>query len=207
MTSPQDIVEVLLDRILAAPQKGRRKLVALAGPPASGKTTLARVLADQLTHAGCATKAVPMDGFHLDNCLLKPMGLLPRKGAPDTFDAGGILRLVQALSDVDRAFYPTFDRDQDFARAGAGMIDSECECVVVEGNYLLFDAPTWRDLHPLWDISISLNVQPDILKQRLVQRWIDFGMPRNQAEQRALGNDMVNAQTIAKHALPATITI
>lgn len=207
MTSPEKIAESLLEEILAAPRAGKRKLVALAGAPASGKTTLSHVLADRLTHAGCKTSVVPMDGFHLDNRVLTSLGYLHRKGAPETFDAAGVLRLIQALSNADRVFYPAFDRDEDFSRAGAGIVDDKCDCVVVEGNYLLFDAPVWRELQPLWDISIRLKVPAETLRQRLVQRWIDFGLPREQAEQRAMENDLVNAQAISDHALPATITI
>ncbi|OIQ45765.1 MAG: hypothetical protein BM558_02585 [Roseobacter sp. MedPE-SW] len=207
MTSPEKIAEALTEDILAAPHAGNRKLVALAGAPASGKTTLSHVLADHLTQAGCKTSVVPMDGFHLDNRILTDLGLLHRKGAPETFDAAGFLRLVQALSDSGRVFYPTFDRDEDFSRAGASIVDGKCDCVVVEGNYLLFDAPVWKDLHPLWDVSIRLDVPLETLRHRLVQRWINFGLPRDQAEQRAMDNDMVNAQAISDHALPATITI
>lgn len=207
MISETDMVEALSDRILAAPRAGRRKLVALAGAPASGKTTLAQALAGHLSRAGCATSVVPMDGFHLDNRILSDLGLLHRKGAPETFDAGGLLRLVQALPDADRVFYPTFERAEDIARAGAGMIDAQCDCVIVEGNYLLFDAPVWRELPRYWDLSIRLDLPPEVLRQRLVHRWIDFGLPVDQAEARAMGNDMVNAAAIAEHALPATITI
>ncbi len=207
MTSPDEVAEVLADRVLAVPRAGKRKLVALAGPPASGKTTVSRILAQQLSQAGCDTSVVPMDGFHLDNRVLSSLGLLHRKGAPETFDAEGIVRLMQALLSCDRVFYPTFDRDEDFSRAGAAMIDATCDCVVVEGNYLLFDAPVWRDLHPMWDVSIRLAVPPEILQKRLVQRWIDFGLSREQAETRAKENDMVNAKLIADRALPATLTI
>lgn len=207
MTPARETAAALLDRILAAPQKGRRKLVALAGAPASGKTTLAQVLAERLTEAGCRTSVVPMDGFHLDNRILALLGRSARKGAPDTFDAEGLLRLVAALPGADRVFYPTFDRDEDFARAGAGLIDEHCECVVVEGNYLLFDAPHWRSLSRHWDVSVRLDVPMEDLQRRLVQRWLDFGLPRDQAEQRAAGNDLVNARLITAQALPAAITV
>ena len=207
MTSPDEVAQALSGRILAAPCAGRRRLVALAGAPASGKSTLARVLADQLSQAGCATSVVPMDGFHLDNRILSDLGLLHRKGAPETFDTDGVLRLVRALAHADRVFYPTFDRDEDFSRAGSGQIDTDCACVVVEGNYLLYDAPIWRELQARWDLSIRLEVGSETLKRRLVRRWIDFGLPLDQAERRAMANDMVNATLIADHALPATITI
>lgn len=207
MKSSGEIAEALSGEILAAPRAGKRKLVALAGPPASGKTTVSHVLADHLTQAGCNASVVPMDGFHLDNRVLTDLGLLHRKGAPETFDAEGVMRLVQALSTAERVFFPTFDRDEDFSRAGAGIVDRNCDCVIVEGNYLLFDAPVWKKLQPLWDVSIRLEVPCEILRQRLVQRWINFGLPHDQAEQRAMKNDMANAQTISDHALPATITI
>ncbi len=207
MRSPDKIAEALADEILAVPRARKRKLVAMAGPPASGKTTLSHVLADHLTQAGCKTSVVPMDGFHLDNQILAKLGLLHRKGAPETFDAEGILRLVQALCNADRVFYPTFDRREDFSRAGAGLVDGKSDCVLIEGNYLLFDAPVWKELHPLWDVSIRLHVPREILRQRLVQRWVDFGLPREHAEKRAVGNDMANAKAIANRALPATITI
>ena len=207
MISPEETAVALLDPILAAPQNGKRKLVALVGPPASGKTTLARALAGHLTGAGCTTSVVPMDGFHLDNRILSRLGLLERKGAPDTFDVEGLLRLCQALRDADRVFFPTFDRDEDFARAGAGMINRDSDCVVVEGNYLLFDAPLWKNLARLWDVSVRLEVPFEVLQHRLVQRWVDFGLSEGQAERRTTGNDMVNARLILEHALPTSITV
>ena len=207
MRSPDDIAAALTEKILAAPQQGRRKRVALVGAPASGKSTLAQVLARQLTQGGCPTGVVPMDGFHLDNRILSSLGLLPRKGAPETFDAEGLLRLVKALPEAERLFYPTFDREEDLARAGAGLIDGQCNCVIVEGNYLLFDAPIWRELAAQWDLSIRLDPPLEVLQQRLIQRWLDFGLPPDEARERAIRNDMKNARLILEQALPATITL
>jgi fructokinase len=207
MNTPEETAEALLDRVLATPHSGRRKVVAIVGPPASGKSTFSKVLAERLTAKGCASTVVPMDGFHLDNKVLSSLGLLARKGAPETFDVEGMLRLVQALPTAGQLFYPTFDRDEDFARAGGGMIDSACECVIVEGNYLLFDAPTWREMHPYWDLSVRLQVPTDVLRRRLVQRWLDFGLSPDQAEKRAMENDMRNARLLEDHALPASVTM
>ena len=44
----------------------QRKLIAIAGPPGSGKTTLAKTLSDRLAHCSYLS----MDGFHLDNRIL-----------------------------------------------------------------------------------------------------------------------------------------
>ena len=35
---------------------------------------------------------MPMDGYHFDNAMLVERGLLPRKGAPQTFDVDGLAR-------------------------------------------------------------------------------------------------------------------
>jgi pantothenate kinase len=81
-------------------------------------------------------------------------GLLPRKGAPETFDVRGFISLASRLRDEPEVIFPTFDRDRDVAIAGAGMIEEACDTVIVEGNYLLYDAPLWRDLRRQWDLSI-----------------------------------------------------
>ena len=88
----------LAARIAALPLRGRRRLVAIAGAPTSGKSTLAERLVEEL---GPRAALVPMDGFHLDNRVLDERGLRPRKGAPETFDAAGFVRLVNALRQKD----------------------------------------------------------------------------------------------------------
>lgn len=204
--TPNMTHETLIEQICAAPQTGRRKLVALAGPPASGKSTLAESLAEALRTRGARCEVVPMDGFHLDNAMLIEKDLLPRKGAPETFDVGGFLALVPRLRAEAELFVPTFDRARDISIAGARRIGPECDTVILEGNYLLFDQPHWRDLPPLWDLSIRLDVPVDVLRERLIQRWLDHGLSPEEAERRAEGNDLRNARTIAAHPLPADVS-
>ena len=197
----------IVHRILAAPRAGNRRLVALAGAPASGKSTLAEDLAGALCAAGCAAKVVPMDGFHLHNDTLIERNLLHRKGSPDTFDVAGFRHLIARLHDEPEVFYPTFDRARDIAIAGGGRVDADCDTVIVEGNYLLYDAPGWKDLLPHWDVSIRLDVPAETLLERLIQRWLDHGLTADQAEARANQNDMANARLIIQAQLPADITV
>jgi fructokinase len=137
-----------------------------------------------------------MDGFHLDNRLLEPLGLLQRKGAPETFDSTGFVRLVEALAVEDRAVYPIFDRALDRAIAGAGMVGPEVDTVVVEGNYLLLNSAPWSALRPLWDHAIMLSVPIEELRRRLIDRWLHHGMSQEAAVARAEGNDLRNAQVV-----------
>lgn len=193
----------IVAQIRAAPRSGKRRLVALAGAPASGKSTLADALSDALRATGCAAMVVPMDGFHLHNQILIDRGLLDRKGAPETFDAAGFVHLIERLHTEEEVFFPLFDRARDIAIAGAGLVDRTCDTVIVEGNYLLFDAPVWRDLQQHWDLSFRLDVPIDVLKARLEARWLAHGLSQSQAEARAAQNDLANAKLVAQAALTA----
>lgn len=197
----------LKDAVLAASRLGKRRLIALAGPPASGKSTLADAVAAALNTQDCTAQVVPMDGFHLHNQILIDRGLLPRKGAPNTFDALGFKHLVARLPNEEEIFYPLFDRGRDIAIAGAGRLGPECDTVVIEGNYLLLDAPHWRDLAAHWDLSIHLNVPEPTLRDRLTKRWLQFGLSEEQSIARAEENDLPNARTVASQSLPADIIL
>ncbi len=148
-----------------------------------------------------------MDGFHLDNRVLTERGVLNRKGAPDTFDAQGFLHLVSCLPHQSEIYFPVFDRGIDAAIAGAGYLKEDCETVIIEGNYLMFDAPIWRDLAPFWDLSIQLQVSKEVLFERLIKRWLDHGFSLQQAQAKVTGNDMKNAERVALATLPADITL
>lgn len=197
----------LAGRVIASPKNGRRQLVAVAGAPASGKSTLAQDLVQTLSNEGHCAKTVPMDGFHLSNQILMERGRLDRKGAPDTFDALGFLNLVARLQQEDEVFIPIFDRARDIALMAGDVVGSETDIVVVEGNYLLFDAPIWRDLSKFWDVSIWLDVRPEVLKERLVARWLTYGHSAEEALARASHNDLKNAEQILQHRKSADIRV
>ena len=205
MSRQIDSLDALAEVVLDAPRKERRRLVALAGAPGSGKSTLADHLAAALRARGCVAQVVPMDGFHVDNRILSAMGMLERKGAPETFDAQGFVRLAAALGRQTPVYYPLFDRSRDIAVAGAGCLNEGCDTVIVEGNYLLLDAPNWRDLSRFWDVSVRLDVPLSILRERLVERWLAEGVPQDAAIARAEGNDLRNAQAIQAQALPSDL--
>lgn len=207
MTEPETIAAGLCDTVVAAPRQGKRRLMALVGAPASGKSTLAEAFATALCARGCTAQVVPMDGFHLHNQILVERDILNRKGAPHTFDAAGMRHLASRLPDEEEVFYPTFDRARDISIACSGRVGPDCDTVILEGNYLLLDAPVWRDLAVLWDISIRLDVAFDVLRERLVTRWLDHGLSPDQALARAQQNDLVNAKLVIEKALPADITI
>ena len=196
----------LVASILNAPQQGQRSLVAIAGPPGSGKSTIANALVPLITQAGGLAQIVPMDGFHLDNSILLERNLIDVKGPPGTFDVGGFAKLISRLSNEPEIIFPNFDRDKDLAIAGSGFVSEECDLVLVEGNYLLLDAPFWRDLWTYWDFSVFLDVEPKLLQERLMQRWLDQGLSLDQAKKRVNDNDLVNLKTVVCSSSVADFT-
>jgi pantothenate kinase len=184
-----------------------RQIVAITGAPACGKSTLATELARRLTAQRRTAVVVPMDGFHLDNDVLADMGLAQRKGAPETFDVDGFIRLIRALKSGRDVYAPKFDRTRDLSMAGAVTIPADTQFVIVEGNYLMFDEDPWRDLAPLWDVTARLEVAMPELRARLIHRWLSLNHTRMVATRRAEGNDIPNAQRVIDQALPCDFTL
>lgn len=191
-----------VDRIEAAIRKldpgEKRCLIAIGGPPASGKSTLAGYVRDRLHSTGLACGLVPMDGFHLDNGTLQDRGLLARKGAPETFDAARFVELVRQLTAGGDLSIPLFDRSRDCVLPNAAQIGSDVQYVVVEGNYLFLDKGDWQHLNALWNLKVFVSPPLDVLKRRLIKRWTDHGLDATDAERRAADNDIPNARTVLK---------
>ncbi len=195
---PARMADDLAERIAALPERPGRRLVAVAGAPGAGKSTLAAALTEALCRRGDAAVLMPMDGFHLDDRLLEPRGLLPRKGAPETFDFGGLLAALRRIREGESVVLPVFDRSREIAIAGAAEIAPETRIVVVEGNYLCLDEAPWRALAAFWDFSVFLDVPMEELERRLVARWLAHGFDPAAAEAKARENDLANAERVRR---------
>ena len=171
-----------------------RVIVAIAGPPGSGKSTFVEKLKNKLDD----TVVVPMDGFHLDNVILEERNLMPRKGSPQSFDAAGYVNLIARLQDNhETVLAPVFDRDKDLSRAGAIEISESTKIVLTEGNYLLLNQAPWNQLDDFFDLTVFLDVPSEVLRERLIKRWLDLGLSLDDAVIRAESNDLINALLVS----------
>ncbi|WP_322990874.1 nucleoside triphosphate hydrolase [Hoeflea sp.] len=201
--------EIIADRAIAGAGEAQRFIIALAGPPGVGKSTLSEALAAELKGRGHGAAIVPMDGFHLDNAVLDSRGQRACKGAPFTFDADGYAELLRRLkaTPYSEIAIPVFDRELDLARASARIIEPGHRFLIAEGNYLLLDQEPWSKMAALFDFRVLLKADHTVLRQRLIERWIVHGLNKSQAMDRAMSNDIPNAELVINGSSGADMEI
>lgn len=190
----------LCDLIQKNATNSTRYMVAVAGPPASGKSTTAEHVAGALRARGESATVVPMDGFHYDDAVLNNLGLRSRKGSPPTFDCAGFSALLKRLKSLENnVAIPVFDRSMELARAGAELIPADTKFLIIEGNYLLLDEAPWVNLRPLFDLTISVEVDRQTLEDRLYARWKQYGKSAQDARSWIESNDLPNIRHVLEH--------
>jgi pantothenate kinase len=178
---------------------GQRQILAIAGAPASGKSTITGKLIRSLNKVDPGSTALlPMDGYHYDDEVLGPRGWQSRKGAPHTFDVGGYASSLRRLkaNDEPTVAVPRFDRDIEIARAGAIIIEPTARLIVTEGNWLLLDDEPWPMLRPHFDHTVLVVADMETLTQRNRNRWVGYDYTEEMIRQKLEGNDMPNARLV-----------
>lgn len=193
-----------------------RIIIALSGPPGSGKTTVAREVAQRL-NTGLdvpTTVVVSMDGFHYPRSVLdtfpQPDEAHARRGAAFAFDALGVVALVKKLktSSASSVFAPSFDHAIKDPVLDDVEIPATTSLVILEGNWLLYNSPPWDQICDLVDDTWFIDVDRDIARDRVARRHVESGLETNMeaALARAEANDVPNGDEIRTRLIqPAVI--
>lgn len=200
----RDPVSRLLD--LHQSREGRT-IIALAGFPGSGKSTVCKSWAAEINHReGPGTLTVlGMDGFHLSREKLmgmeNPEEAMARRGAPYTFNPEGLVSKMQELrtsSGCRAVGWPGFEHAKGDPEEDATSVPPESGLIIVEGIYTLMRDGIWAGLEELfdekWFLDVSLETAMDRVTSRHQQAW---GMSPEEARRRADGNDRLNCSRIA----------
>jgi pantothenate kinase len=190
-----------------------RLLIALAGPPGSGKTTIAEHVVqrvNKLQGPHPKTVCISADGFHLTQAQLRAMPnaaeAIARRGAPWTFDAAAAVALVRELGNpaavLRPVLAPTFDHQVKDPVAGGLSVAADVDVCIIEGNYLLMADEPWREIGELVDDRWLVHVQPELARLRVAKRHLKAGIEdsMDKALARAEGNDMVNGALVAERS-------
>ena len=213
----QDIFLPLLRRLNDLhTARGGRVLALLAAPPGSGKSTLAAFLRQlSLETPGLAPLTViGMDGFHWPQRYLDShttvrdgaaVSLARVKGAPESFDLDALTGAIKRVAAGEACPWPVYDRRLHDPVPNAMRVTGDV--VLLEGNYLLLDAPGWRALRTLADYTVSIAAEPEWLRERLIARHVAGGKDRAAAARHVDGSDMRNVRLCLAQSLPADLRL
>ncbi|CAI3799098.1 nucleoside/nucleotide kinase family protein [Pseudarthrobacter sp. MM222] len=189
-------------------------VIGVVGAPGAGKTTLVEILVTELNkgvpdpeHQQFAH--VPMDGFHLSDQELTRLGLLDRKGAPETFDVRGYAAALHRLRTPRAAvvYAPGFERTIEQPIAGVIPVYPSATTILTEGNYLLLGLPEWRQVRNQCTEVWYCEQENELRIQRLIQRHVRFGKSRADAESWVHTVDEKNARLIESFRAEADLVV
>lgn len=189
----------------------RPQIALLTAPPGAGKSTLAHALGVHAAQEGLSPiTALGMDGFHFNNKYLRTHNdesgrtLSSIKGAPSTYDLDKLLCAIEQLH-TGKCIWPIYDRTAHEPSPEPMHVSGSI--FIVEGNWLMLDAPWWRDLKGMCDISIGIDADEDLLMPRLIARKIHGGMNESAAREFCMRSDLDNIRLYKSRKLPCDIEL
>ncbi len=198
----------------------QRTVIALAGPPGSGKSSIAKAVVQLLNEQASIQYAIvlPMDGFHLPrealDALPNKAEAYARRGAAWTYDAVGVLNLVHLLhqskmnmSEVILA--PSFDHVLKDPFQGGIVVTPDNSLIILEGNWLLLDEEPWRQISRFVDDTWFVDVAPELARERIAKRHIESGIESSwdEAINRAESNDLLNGDEVRTRLVKPALVI
>jgi pantothenate kinase len=204
--------------LLAQATPGERLMVAVAGPPGSGKTAFATILVAVINAeaGGDIAALVGLDGWHYSNDYLathtferdgEQVALFSVKGSPETFNA---LAAYDCLAEIRRGgvvSFPVYSRKLHDPVPGGGRVEAFHRVVVVEGNFLLLDEAPWRRFRRLFDVCLFISTSPEVMIEGLRERHLRGGKTAAAVERQLRDVDLPNSRRVASGVAHAHVLV
>ncbi|KXL45704.1 hypothetical protein M433DRAFT_130888 [Acidomyces richmondensis BFW] len=208
----EEILTSLTNQIisLASTHHPRQVLIGLAGPPGSGKSTIASALVLRLQRTIPSAIVLSLDGFHYSRAHLRSLpnaeAAFARRGAPWTFDVGALTEFVTRLrANADKPLEmrspmkaPSFDHAVKDPVLHDILIAADTKVIILEHLYLLLDDDGWRELSDALDLKVMIDVDRATARERVARRHVRAGIERSLelGRRRYDENDGVNGELI-----------
>lgn len=192
----------------------KRIFVYLSAPPGCGKTTFSQFL-EYLSKKEDVTElqTVGVDGFHYNQKYLdehfitigdKTLPLSAVKGSPITFDVEKLSLFIKESMNKD-IYWPYYSRK--IHNPIEDKIKINQKIILLEGNYLLLKTNPWANLKNYCSASLFLNIDKEILLNRLLERKIMTGRDEKWARDFIRTTDEPNIDNVINNSIPADHTI
>ena len=181
VTAARGLLQVT-DTFLGRPSLSPPFVVAIAGSVAAGKSTIARVLRALLARwpDHPRVELVTTDGFLFPNAVLDARGLMRRKGFPESYDVG---RLLRFLADVKggraEVIAPVYSHLTYDVVADERVVVQRPDVLIVEGiNVLQPPSASSAGAQPravvsdFFDFSIYVDADEASLRRWYVERFL-----------------------------------
>jgi pantothenate kinase len=214
----EQFYDPLAKRLMGLVQSERRLVMAVAGPPGSGKTCFSMLLAAVINArlGEDAAVMIQQDGWHFPNAYLDShhlrrdgQNILLRKlkGSPETYDTRSAFAFLQGVKEGAALDYPVYSRTRHDPLEHAGTVSEAQRILIVEGNYWLFQEEPWTQFLALFDVSIFLSARAETLVEGLRMRHIRGGKTPEFTDQHMARVDIPNIYRVLEQSAPAQIVV
>ncbi|MBO0663474.1 type I pantothenate kinase [Jiella sp. MQZ9-1] len=158
-------------------------IIGIAGSVAVGKSTTARILKELLARWPSSPKVdlVTTDGFLYPNAVLEADGLMRRKGFPESYDVGKILRFLSDIkagrAKVEAPVYSHFVYD---VMPGKTVVVDRPDILIFEGLNVLQVREMPKDgnaipfVSDFFDISIYIDAEENDIRRWYIERFMSL---------------------------------
>ncbi|MBN9234921.1 MULTISPECIES: type I pantothenate kinase [Phyllobacteriaceae] len=156
-------------------------IIGIAGSVAVGKSTTARVLKELLARWPSSPKVdlVTTDGFLLPNEVLRRDRLMERKGFPDSYDVGALLRFLSSIKSGERDVRaPLYSHLTYDVLPGAYVTIDRPDILIFEGINVLqpgrlpMDGKFVPFLSDFFDFSIYIDADEALIHEWYIARFM-----------------------------------
>ncbi|KAK5946603.1 hypothetical protein PMZ80_000746 [Knufia obscura] len=194
--------------------KERRFLIAMAGGPGSGKSSIAAEIAKAIEQRNIKCQCVELEGFMKPQSELAkmpdPQDAKDRRGAIWTFDGHAVVDLVKRCREPNKKIMaPAFDGEKRDPVPEGQEIHADAGVLIFEGIYVLANEKPWDQIAGLVDQKWFVHVDPGMQRDRVAGREVEKGIEKDMesAYRRYDTHDGRNNEYILENSVGVDIVI